>query len=143
MNRLVVPGGPSTQIRYAVVELAKLRGHERTQEPLLRKLVDRIRADGFLRRPVLVEAEHFVILDGHHRVEALRLLGCARVPVYLVDYGDPAIGVTTWPGAIIATVTKEEIVDRGLRGNPFPPKTTRHIVSFTLEDVRVQLDDLR
>ena len=143
MNRLAVPGGPFTQVRYAVVELARLRGHEQTREPLLRKLVDQIRSDGFLRRPVLVEAEHLVILDGHHRVAALQLLGCARIPVYLVDYGDPEIDVTTWPGAIVATVTKGEVVDRGVRGHPFPPKTTRHLVSFTLEDVRVPLDDLR
>ena len=143
MNRLATPGGASTQVRYAVVELSKLRGHERTEEPLLRKLVDQIRADGFLRRPVLVEAEHLVILDGHHRVEALRLLGCARIPVYLVDYGDPDIDVTIWPGATVARVTKAEIVDRGVRGNLFPPKTTRHVVSFTLEEVRVRLGDLR
>ena len=140
---LAVPGGASTQVRYAVVELSRLRGHEETQEPLLRKLVDQIKADGFLRKPVLVESEHCVILDGHHRVAALRLLGCVRIPVYLVEYADPAIGLTTWPGAVVATVTKAEVVDRGVRGKPFPPKTTRHLVSFTLDEVRVPLDELR
>ena len=102
-----------------------------------------IRADGFLRKPILVEARHFVILDGHHRVEALRVLGCTRIPVYLVDYENAGITLTTWPGATVASVTKTEVVDHGVRGDPFPPKTTRHLVAIELEDVNVPLDDLR
>ena len=143
MNRPAEPGGTSTQVRFAVVELARLHGHERTREPLLGDLVAQIKKDGYLRRPILVEAEHLVILDGHHRVEALRILGCRKIPVYLVDYGDPAIVLATWPGAIVSTVTKEEVVDRGVRGDPFPPKTTRHVVSLDVEEVRMALDELR
>jgi len=125
------------------VELGRLRAHERTREPLLRKLVDEIRSDGYLRKPILVEAEHLVILDGHHRAEALRILGCTRVPVYLVDYGNSGITLTTWPEAIVATVTKEEVIDRGVRRDLFPPKTTRHVLAFEFKEVRVPLDELR
>ena len=90
-----------------------------------------------------MESSHGVILDGHHRFAALKDLGCRRVPVYLVDYEDDGVTLTTWPGAIVASVTKEEVVDRGVRGDLFPPKTTRHLLSKGLEDVRVLLDDLR
>ena len=109
----------------------------------MHRLVEEIRRDGFLRRPVLVEAKQLVILDGHHRVEALRILGCTRVPVYLVDYDDPGIRLTTWQGAVVQTVTKADVLDRGVRGDPFPPKTTRHRVTIELEDMRVALDELR
>ena len=143
MNRPADAGGAPTQVRFAVIELSRLRPHEQFREELLRRLLDRIRIDGVVRKPVLVEAEHLVILDGHHRVEALRLLGCKRVPVYLVDYDDGSIGLTTWPGAVVPTVTKAEVVDHGLRGDLFPPKTTRHLVTVSLDEVRVPLDDLR
>src|SRR6266571_6512116 len=133
-------GGASTQVRYEIVEIRRLHAHERTRNELLQKLVAEIRADGFLRKPILVEARHFVILDGHHRVEALRVLGCTRIPVYLVAYENAGITLTTWPGATVTSVTKAEVVDHGVRDDPFPPKTTRHIVAIELEDVNVALD---
>jgi len=135
--------GVITQLRYAILDIGKLRPHERTKPELLEKLVEAIRADGFLRRPLLVEDEHFVILDGHHRYEALRLLGCVRIPVYLVHYGDPAIGLTTWDEAVVATVTKAEVVTRGTRGDLFPPKTTRHLLPKENEERWVRLEVLR
>lgn len=131
------------QVRYALVELEKLRPHERTEPGLLARTVDSLRTDGFVRRALLVESRHLVILDGHHRFEALKRLGCARAPAYLVEYEDDGIGLTTWPEAVVSRVTKEEVVDRGLRGDLFPPKTTRHLVSVDLEDIRVPLDELR
>ena len=106
-------------------------------------VLEEIRRAGYVRRPILVESRHLVILDGHHRYEALKRLGCTRVPAYLVDYEDDGIGLTTWPQAKVKRVTKEEVVDRALRGDPFPPKTTRHLVSVELDEVRVTLDELR
>jgi hypothetical protein len=84
-----------------------------------------------------------VILDGHHRYEALKSLGCTRIPVFLVDYDDPTITLTTWPNATVASVTKAEVVDRGTRGELYPPKTTRHKLPRDLEDVPVLIEDLR
>lgn len=132
----------AAKVRYAVVDLDRLRPHERTREAVIRETTEQIDADGFLRRPLLVESEHLIILDGHHRYEALRRLGCRRVPVYLVDYTDDGIGLTTWAGAVVSVVTKEEVIARGLSGDLYPPKTTRHLVP-DLEEVRVPLDDLR
>lgn len=135
--------GAATQLRYAIVDIVKLRPHESVGPDLLARLVAAIRADGFLRRPIIVEDESYVILDGHHRYEALRRLGCVRVPVYLVDYADPAIGLTTWPRAIVKTVTKAEVLDRGRRGDLFPPKTTRHLIPEEPDELHVLLAELR
>jgi len=131
------------QPQFALVAIDRLRPHERTQPRLLAQVLDDLRTTGFVRRALLVEAEHLVILDGHHRYEALRRLGCTRAPVYLVDYEDDGIGLTTWPEATVKSVTKAEVIDRGVRGDPFPPKTTRHLVRFELQGVRVPLDELR
>lgn len=130
------------QVRYALVELARLRSHEEVQPGLLAKLVDQIRRDGFVRKPVLVESRHYVILDGHHRYEALRELGCRRVPCYLIDYFSDLVQLDTWPGAIVQEVTKEDVLRRGMRGDLLPPKTTRHTVRAPLPEVVTDLEDL-
>ena len=130
-------------VRFEVVEIGRLRGHERIRPALLEQLMDQIRKDGYLRRPVLVADGDLVILDGHHRVEAIRALGARMIPAYLVDYSSDIVKLTTWPDAIVSSVTKEEVIRRGLAGDLFPPKTSRHTVTILLEDRPTDLSDLK
>ena len=73
-------------LRFELVAVEKLRGHEQLRPDLLESLTNEIRADGALLKPILVAETHYVILDGHHRYAALKALGCRRVPAFLVDY---------------------------------------------------------
>jgi len=129
-------------VRFALVDLSQLRGHEQIRATLLEELTEQIKRDGYLKRPILVADRHFVVLDGHHRLEAVRLLGCNRIPAYLVDYKSDIVNLGTWPEAIVSTVTKDEVIRRGLTGDRFPPKTTRHTVTIPLEDRPTDLEDL-
>ena len=129
-------------LRFAVVELGRLRGHERIRPALLEELSEQIRREGVLKRPILVADRDFVILDGHHRAEALRKLGYVRIPVYLVDYRSDIVKLGTWPDASVSVVSKEEVLRRGLHNDPFPPKTTRHTVAVPLEERPMELKDL-
>ncbi|TMA06452.1 MAG: hypothetical protein E6J94_07025, partial [Methanobacteriota archaeon] len=87
-------------LRFAVVELGRLRGHERIRPALLEELSEQIRREGVLKRPSLVADRDFVILDGHDRAEALRKLGYVRIPGYLVDYRSDIVKLGTWPDAV-------------------------------------------
>ena len=129
-------------VRFALVDLSQLHGHEQIRATLLEQLTEQIKQDGYLKRPILVADRHFVVLDGHHRLEAVRLLGCNRIPAYLVDYKSDIVNLGTWPEAIVSTVTKDEVIRRGLTGDRFPPKTTRHTVTIPLEDRPTDLEDL-
>jgi hypothetical protein len=143
MPRARAPEAPRLRVSLEILDVHDLRPHERTREDLLEPLRAEIERDGELKLPVLVEREHHVILDGHHRYEALRRLGCRRIPAYVVDYASEEIGLTTWPGAVVATVTKGEVVARGVQGRRFPPKTTRHLLKEKLAESPVRLKDLR
>ena len=125
-----------------MVDLSQLHGHEQIRATLLEELTEQIKRDGYLKRPILVADRHFVVLDGHHRLEAVRLLGCNRIPAYLVDYKSDIVNLGTWPDAVVSTVTKDEVIRRGLTGDRFPPKTTRHTVTIPLEDRPTDLEDL-
>jgi len=96
-----------------------------------------------MREPILVEQSHYVILNGHHRTAALRELGCRRVAAHVVDYFDERVTVGLWPGATVDRITKEEVIERGVKGDLFPPKTTRHRVRFRFREAPIPLSKLR
>lgn len=87
-------------MEMALVELERLRLHEEPDLRVLLPLLHEIEEDGVLWSPVIVDRESMVVLDGTHRVTALRMLGCRYACAYLVDYSRPEIGVDRWFRAI-------------------------------------------
>ncbi len=118
-----------------------LRPHEDVVEGRVRGLADQILLDGFIRYPILVDSRTLVVLDGHHRLAAAKLLGLRFIPAILVDYDGDCVSVTSWRDAV--TVTKDMVREHGLRGNLVPPKTSRHRVCFEVPEVGVPLEVLR
>jgi len=131
----IIPG----RVEFSLVPLDSLRAHEQVVEEHVEELLEDIRCRGILIRPILVDKNTMVILDGHHRVEALRKLGARYIPAILVDYRDDSIvTVGSWrPGV---RVTKDMVVKAGLSGELLPPKTSRHRVSFLIDDVNAPLE---
>lgn len=77
-------------------------------------------------QPIWIDAQSKVILDGHHRYSMFRDQGCSIVPCIAVDYlADASIKV--FPRRPDIPVTKQSVIDRGLSGNPYPSKTTKHV----------------
>ena len=125
--------GPRLHILpFALVEAKQLKPHEQTDSGHLETLIKQIKDDGMLYCPILIDKNHFIILDGHHRVLALKYLGCSFIPSYLVDYWDPLVLVNRWERATSTKVNKDEIIKAGLTGRLFPPKTSRHCVEYQL-----------
>lgn len=93
----------SYRIRHKKIELTiqllnieQLFIHEETIPEVLETLVETIKNDGHVRHPVIADSNSLVVLDGMHRVEALKRLGCIRIPVCMVDYRNPSITVECW-----------------------------------------------
>ena len=82
----------------------------------LNKLVSR----GFYK-PILVDSVTKVILDGHHKWKAAKLLGLSRVPAIRIDYlNSSEISVDVWPDCGISSITKRDVVDMGLSDSLYP-----------------------
>lgn len=96
-------------MEIVLVELEGLNLHEEVDPGVLRRLLREIEDDEALWCPVIVDKESMVVLDGTHRVYALRALGCKYVCVYFVDYSDPEIGVERWFRAIPEHLHKERV----------------------------------
>ncbi|MCI4323712.1 MAG: ParB N-terminal domain-containing protein [Thermoplasmata archaeon] len=119
-----------TEPKFQLVPIHALHIHEEIDPSTVREVTVSIRTEGVVREPILVAEGSLVVLNGHHRVAALRELGVARVPAWVVPYEDPRIRLERWsPGP---ELTKAEVVQRAQANDPFPPKTTRHRVDLEL-----------
>lgn len=103
------------------IDIDLLLPHEQVESSLVGTLIKDIKETGTIT-PLLVEAEHLVILDGHHRYRAAQALGYTEVPVHLVDYND--IELSLRRGDI--SCTKKDVIESAQRGTLFPSKTTCH-----------------
>jgi len=126
----------------SLVDAAALKVHEQTIPQKLEELVAALERDGVVRKAVVVDAKTLVVLDGHHRLAALRRLGCKRVPVMLVDYLRADIRVGTWRKGE-KPPDKTEVLRRAQDGKPFPPKSTRHFFPWRLHEEAFPLAGLR
>lgn len=115
---------------FRLVPVASLHPHEQIEEADVERLVKEIRSQGLVREPIWIAEPEGVILNGHHRYEALRRLGVRRVPAWAVDYSDTAMELNRWsPGP---PLDKAEVVRRAQEGSLFPPKTSRHLWHGTM-----------
>lgn len=130
----------SAHPRFALVPIAELREHEEIDRKDLPALVAEIRSRGTLQYPIWVAEGSHVILNGHHRVAALRALGAVRAPAWLFDYHSGSVHVDRWsPGP---PISKEEIERRAREGDLFPPKTTKHQIDADLGERPTPLAEL-
>jgi len=93
--------------------------HEGTITGLSSRLSDQIRADGFQRDPTIVDRENHVVLDGMHRLRALKELGARHILCHLVDYSSPEIRLERWARSLkgvkresLAEILKDSRIDR-------------------------------
>ena len=134
-------GNPPCLYPIALIPLNDLKPHESIIEERVRYLIEDLVKRGVLVRPILVDSRTLVILDGHHRVEALKRLGKRLIPGVLADYdNDACITVDSWREGL--RVTKGEVRERGLKGYLYPPRTSRHKPHFEIPDVNVPLTEL-
>ena len=106
--------------------IGELKTHERAEPDRVRRVMRQMQSTGVVRKAITVDSKTMVVLDGVHRLSALRKLGAARVPAWLVDYSDDAMVVlgkdrkTHFP--------KEAVIKAATKGPKLPPKSTRHMV---------------
>jgi len=84
-----------------IIPIEELVFHEMEDPERTKRIAERIRADGVLKNPVIVgnvkhESSKFLLLDGVHRVNALKKLGSKDVVAQIVDYWSDDVKVYTW-----------------------------------------------
>ncbi|HLD25181.1 MAG TPA: ParB N-terminal domain-containing protein [Patescibacteria group bacterium] len=111
-----------------LVDIQKLIQHERVHLARLKEVRKALRKEGVVRRPVIVDQATNIILDGHHRVQALKVLGAKCVPVAYVRYQDARVRVYMRRKDILMKLIKKYVVETVKSNDLFPSKTTRHLI---------------
>ena len=141
-------GGSSNNFELKIVPISNLKAHELPDMIRVEKLECDMMHRGVLIRPIVVDRNTMVILDGHCRCGALRRLGYSKIAVKFVDYNSDFISVESWNGE---RITKREVINAGLGGNLMMPKTSKHMfarkgkkihISNMCKEVAFALDEL-
>jgi len=135
------------EVKYEIVDIKVLRPLEKVFPTHLRNLSNMIGRDGVIKCPIIADKETGIVLDGSHRYIYLLGNGYKEAPVRFVNYKDENIRVGTHLVHRYlceqANISKREVVSRGISGNLFPPRTTRHFFPFRkLYAIDVPLSDL-
>jgi hypothetical protein len=105
-------------------DMSFLRPSEEVVRADVERLAEEIRRAACWTRPIPVERDSGIIMDGNHRWHAARLLRLARVPCFLIDYADPRVRVVHWADGAAFPVARVHATIAS--GRVLPYKTTRH-----------------
>jgi hypothetical protein len=119
---------------FSIVALSELRGHEMPKKRRVEELRRDMRRRGVLIKPIVVDRNTRVILDGHCRCGALRSLGCSKVAVKFINYSSDKVEVERWGGG---EMSKEEVIEAGLSGRLMEPKSSKHTVKKGMKKVHI------
>ena len=112
------------------IKVNELNPHEAVIEENLLKVLNSLKTDKRLKKPLIVDRDTKIILDGHHRAEAFKVLGLRKIPCLLVDYSSVRIEVRPHRNG---NVSKEEVIEKGLSDKVFHPKTSKHEMDLDCE----------
>jgi hypothetical protein len=111
-------------LKIALEDIQNLKLHEQVIRELVEKLKDSILSTKVIKDPVMVDERSLVVLDGMHRVAALKELGYSYIPCSLIDYRLPIVQLGAWyrvitggkPIARIVELIKSSFRDLKLTG---------------------------
>ena len=124
-----------------LIRLNLLKHIESFSEKRVANMRRKMETSGIWEKPISVERNHMLILDGQHRYEVARGLKLTHIPCELFDYEDEDLLV--WSLRKECDVSKQLVIERSLSGNIYPYKTAKHKFPRTVEKVMIPLEDLR
>lgn len=100
----------------------------------------KIESEGIWTKPLAIDRQHLLVMDGQHRMEVALALQLRHVPCQLFDYEQ----VEVWSlRPTTHEVTVASIIERSLSGDIYPYKTAKHRFPEELAELSIALDELR
>ena len=123
---------------YELIDVDKLIPIEGFIDERKKLIFEKVKDDQYWTKPVVLDSENYLIMDGHHRFEAAKQLKLRKIPAILVSYKD----VRVWSLRTSEKVTVELVRERALLGEIYPNKTVKHKFPFEVGSCNIPLKDL-
>ncbi len=92
---------------------------------------------GFWLVPIATESSMLAVMDGHHRLNAAKIMGLSRVPCILMSYDTGGVVLKSWRDDILCSIKS---ISRLVKNSQkYPLKTTRHLFSPPITEVKIAL----
>ena len=124
-----------------LVRIDLLKHIEDFSEKRASNMKEKMVQSGVWEKPICIEKNHYLILDGQHRFEVAKKLDFNYIPCELFDYNNE--NVLTWSLRKECLVSKELVIEGALSGNIYPYKTAKHKFPYKIEKCMLSLDELR
>ena len=138
-NSLKILLNKKTNIKIELVSRSNLFPIEGFIEERKNDLFDEIKINKRWIKPLVIEKNFNLILDGHHRFEVSKLLDLDLLPCIKVDYND----VELWSLRDELLVTREIVIKKALEGDIYPCKTVKHDFNFSILECDYKFSDLK
>lgn len=128
-----------TDYSVKMVPVEALRHIEGFSKKRVEWLAKKITTEGVWTKPLALDEEHALVLDGQHRMEVAKKLGLKCVPAVHYKYAD----VKVWSLRPRHQFDWKTVTERALADKPYPYKTVKHefpegglpLISIPLKDL--------
>jgi L-serine kinase (ADP) len=118
-----------------LADLIETEEHNHAESLMLAK---KILLEKFWTVPIVVEINTSAIMDGHHRFNAAKTIGLSRVPCVTKDYNSHEVRLLSWRSNEKIRVI--DIYKNINKKKKFPYKTTRHIFTPSIEEIKIPIE---
>ncbi len=122
-----------------LIETSKLKHIEGFSKKRVQWLKNKIINEQIWTKPLCIDKEHYLVMDGQHRMEVAKDLELKKVPCILYDYKE----VEIWSLRDNWNVSIELIIKKALENDIYPYKTVKHRFPVDVELCNIHLDKLK
>ena len=128
-----------TTKRYVLIDIGDIHPIEDHINNRVKLIKEKIEMDGKWIKPIIIDRDDYLLMDGHHRLEAAKLMRLKKLPAVKLNYED----VEIWSLKENEVVTKSLVRKRALAKNIYPNKTVKHYFNFCIENCDIPINELK
>ena len=115
------------------LNINELLPHEEVSEEKVSHIMKKIIEHRYSFAPLLIDKKSLIIIDGHHRYNALKNLGYKNIPCISCDYLSEKI-IALKESINGSKLDKEYIISKASLGKLLPQKYTFHVFQENVDD---------
>ncbi|MEM0026692.1 MAG: ParB N-terminal domain-containing protein [Ignisphaera sp.] len=128
--------------KIELIPIDMLIPHEDAEKQRLLNVLGKLLMTRTLKKPVIVDAKRYIIIDGHHRVNAMKILGAKHIPAVLADYSSDISDVGGWMYVASRGYRDQKLLEKAIREAEYSAKRGDGILIFKIGDevVKARVD---